>query len=526
MEIILTNLSNELYEGSRQILNKSATKIGIKTIYSYSFKQIRSSSFYSKNKGILSQSKGVGYWLWKPYIILEALKEAEDGDIVIYADCGIEIISDLKPLLDLCSKETDILLFANSNYQNKTWTKRDCFILMDCDEQKYWDGLHADAAFCLFKKGDESIKFVNEWLMYASNANILTDLPNCCKKENFPEFIEHRSDQSILSLLAIKYNLSLYRMPTQFGNHYKLSEYRLLNELNCINQGNQGQVDYYSTSPFQNSKYFQLLNHHRKKNESTLLQTVNFPRTTKNLGMKRIKSMFKQLLSVRRINENATDLKSSFKKNSYSQCGEDLIVQYVFNLRGITKPTYIDIGANHPFFISNTGIFYEQGCKGINIEANPRLMDEFIKNRPRDINLNIGISDKDGELDFYIMEDNTLSTFSKEECDFMVLNGKRLAEVKKIKLTTISNIIERYAENNFPDFLSIDVEGMDFQILKSIDFTKSFPKIICVEAAAYSPIGAGKRRNELVDYLVSKGYYEYANTNLNAIMVKNEFWFI
>jgi len=214
------------------------------------------------------------------------------------------------------------------------------------------------------------------------------------------------------------------------------------------------------------------------------------------------------------------------RQNSYSQCGEDLIVQYIFNLRGINKPTYIDIGANHPFFISNTALFYEKGCTGINIEANPQLIDQFIKNRPNDINLNIGISDTDGELDFYIMEDNTLSTFSKEECDFMVLNGKKLAEIKKIRLTTIPCILEKHASNNFPDFMSIDVEGMDYQILKSIDFEKSFPKIICVEAAEYSPIGAGKRRNELVDYLVTRGYYEYANTNLNAIMVKNEFWFI
>ena len=64
------------------------------------------------------------------------------------------------------------------------------------------------------------------------------------------------------------------------------------------------------------------------------------------------------------------------------------------------------------------------------------------------------------------------------------------------------------------------------QIIKSIDFKKYWPKIICVEAAEYSPIGAGERRNDLIDLIKNKGYYEYANTNLNAIMVKDEFWFI
>ena len=211
---------------------------------------------------------------------------------------------------------------------------------------------------------------------------------------------------------------------------------------------------------------------------------------------------------------------------SYSQCGEDLIVQYVFGLRGIYKPSYIDIGAHHPFFINNTALFYEKGCRGINIEANPHLANNFNVSRKEDVNLNLGIGDKEEALDFYVMKDNTLSTFSKEEYDFMISKGKELAEIKSIKLTTVSKIIDQYCNKVFPDFLSLDVEGMDLEILKSIDFEKSYPKIICVEAADYSPIGAGKRRDELIDFLITKGYYEYANSNLNAIMVKNEFWFI
>jgi hypothetical protein len=124
------------------------------------------------------------------------------------------------------------------------------------------------------------------------------------------------------------------------------------------------------------------------------------------------------------------------------------------------------------------------------------------------------------------MADDTLSTFSKEECDFMVSKGNTLKTIKKIQLITVANVIEKYFGNKFPDFMSIDVEGMDFQILQSIDFEKSYPKVICVEAAEYSPVGAGARRSELIDFLISKNYYEYANTNLNAIMVKRNFWFI
>ena len=218
--------------------------------------------------------------------------------------------------------------------------------------------------------------------------------------------------------------------------------------------------------------------------------------------------------------------KKKVYKLSFSQCGEDLLIDYIFELRGVKNPTYLDIGAHDPFYLNNTAIFYLRGCRGINIEANPGLIGNFTKKRKEDTNLNIGISDQAGEMDFHIMADSTLSTFSKDECESMVATGHRLAGVKKIRLLTVKEVLESYNNGKFPDILSIDVEGLDYKILQSIDYATQYPKVICVEAAEYSPIGAGARRAELIDFLVSKGYYEYANTNLNAIMVKNEFWYI
>lgn len=213
-------------------------------------------------------------------------------------------------------------------------------------------------------------------------------------------------------------------------------------------------------------------------------------------------------------------------RKTYSQSGEDILINNIFILRGIKKPSYLDIGANDPYFLSNTALFYIKGSRGINIEANPNLHKKFNRIRSNDINLNIGIGLKEDILDFYIMEDNTLSTFSKMECDKMVAQGKPLKEVKRISITTVAKVLEKYCGGQFPDFLSVDVEGLDFEIIQSIDFNNSRPKVICVEASEYSPIGAGAKRVELTDFLVSKGYYEYANTNLNAIMVDRNFWFI
>jgi hypothetical protein len=90
-------------------------------------------------------------------------------------------------------------------------------------------------------------------------------MPNTTGKNDLGDFREHRHDQSILSLMAQKYRLPLYRMPTQYGNHYKTYPYRLNEEFNCVNQYRQQQVKHYAVVPYYNSPYFQLLDHHRSK---------------------------------------------------------------------------------------------------------------------------------------------------------------------------------------------------------------------------------------------------------------------
>jgi hypothetical protein len=273
MKVVLTNLSNKLYEQSRLRLNNSARQHGISEINSFDFEDLKKYSFYEENKRILDAPKGIGYWLWKPFIILETMKSICDDDIIVYSDCGIELIENLDPLISICKEQQPVLLFANENLKNKFWTKRDCFVLMNCDSKKYWNGLQSDAAFSLFRKSEKSIQFLNEWLKYSTDERILTSQPNVCGKKNFFGFKEHRWDQSVLSLLAIKHDIELFRVPTQFGNHYKAAKYRIKGEFNCVNQVYQKQVNFYSSKPYTNSPYPQLLNHHRtKENTDTIVE--------------------------------------------------------------------------------------------------------------------------------------------------------------------------------------------------------------------------------------------------------------
>ncbi|WP_066406943.1 hypothetical protein [Flavisolibacter tropicus] len=303
MRVVLTNLSNELYEQSRFVLNNSAKKFGVQEVYSYDFDEIKYTAFFSANREILEQPTGLGYWLWKPYIILEAMKRLSEGDIVIYSDCGIEIINDLEPLLEICRAREPILLFGNANDSNSAWTKRDCFVLMDCDNESYWNSPHCDAAFSLFRKSEYSIRFLNDWLRFGSNKYIISDLENECGLPNLPNYIAHRWDQSILSLLAQKYKLSLYRMPTQFGNHYKIHSARVQGEFNCVNQSDYSQVNYYFIIPYYNSHYGQLLDHHRKKNNSNSDHNTHQQSQYPNKGIRQyLKRGIKRLIKGMGIN--------------------------------------------------------------------------------------------------------------------------------------------------------------------------------------------------------------------------------
>ncbi|GAA0880884.1 hypothetical protein GCM10009119_38540 [Algoriphagus jejuensis] len=197
----------------------------------------------------------------------------------------------------------------------------------------------------------------------------------------------------------------------------------------------------------------------------------------------------------------------------------------MFRLIGIKKPSYLDIGAHHPEFLSNTALFYNKGCRGLNIEPNPILFNEFLIKRKKDINLNIGIGPKEEILDFYCMKDSTLSTFSKKEYDLLISSKKELDYLSKIKVVPISDVLEKYFDSKFPDLLSIDVEGLDLEILKTIDFSLFSPKVICVETSGYSPDGRGLKNIEMINFLEDQGYFEYSNTYLNSIFVLKSIWF-
>jgi FkbM family methyltransferase len=221
-------------------------------------------------------------------------------------------------------------------------------------------------------------------------------------------------------------------------------------------------------------------------------------------------------------------LKDRFRGDSrptYSQCGEDAIVDFVFVALGIDKPSYLDIGAHHPTRLSNTYRFYRAGSRGVLVEPDPALHRVIKLRRRGDICLNVGVgTGSAAEADFYIMSVPTLNTFSREEADKVAGFGEaRISSVRKLPLVTIGDILDKHMPVG-PRFVSIDVEGMDFEILRTFDFSRYRPLVFCVETVSFTIENEEVKDRAIADLMLRNGYMEFADTHINTIFVDQKAW--
>lgn len=214
-----------------------------------------------------------------------------------------------------------------------------------------------------------------------------------------------------------------------------------------------------------------------------------------------------------------------YYRKSWSQCGEDLILRYLFDLLQIARPSYIDIGAHHPWYYNNTYLFYRQGARGVNVEPDPSLHARLRRWRGRDVNLNVGIGPREAEMDFYVMSSRTLNTFSAGEARKLVeQHGMRIVETRPIRVQTFAQVVDTHLGRT-PDLVSLDVEGLDLEVLRSIDFSRYRPHVFCVETISYaSGDGSGVKSPEIHALMLESGYRLYADTYINSIYVAESSW--
>ncbi|MEZ9855729.1 FkbM family methyltransferase [Vibrio breoganii] len=204
---------------------------------------------------------------------------------------------------------------------------------------------------------------------------------------------------------------------------------------------------------------------------------------------------------------------------SYAQEGEDMILRRMFEQQRIGF--YIDVGAHHPKRFSNTYFFYKQGWKGINIDAMPGSMKVFDKIRPRDINIEKPISSIKQTLTYYAFNEPALNGFSKEISKARDgLDGYNIEFTKKIETSTLEEILDEHlCSNQVIDYLSIDVEGLDFEVIKSINFNKYRPRVILVEILGSSL--SDLQQEPVYKFLNNEGYEFYAKA-VNTIIFKSK----
>ncbi|WP_166641925.1 FkbM family methyltransferase [Pedobacter duraquae] len=206
----------------------------------------------------------------------------------------------------------------------------------------------------------------------------------------------------------------------------------------------------------------------------------------------------------------------------FSQEGEDRLLERFIGQK--SYGIYIDVGAHHPTFISNTYYFYLKGWRGINIDAQPDSMKQFNKIRPYDINIEQPVSDLAGEFDFHIFNKPELNTFDeKNVAEF--LNYPDVKLIKKVKLHTVT--LERILDDHLAklgtthiDFLNIDVEGYDLKVLKSNNWIKYSPQFVLTENL-FSTLKESFE-SELTLYMNSVNYTMIAKTVNTVFFRRNE----
>jgi FkbM family methyltransferase len=226
-----------------------------------------------------------------------------------------------------------------------------------------------------------------------------------------------------------------------------------------------------------------------------------------------IKAMVNRLLlpSLRKpLARLRARLFDTYALKSYSVEGEDLILNRI--LHGKSRGFYVDVGAHHPRRFSNTHRFYRDGWSGINIEPNPAAMKKFRSERSRDINLQYGVANQPAQLTYYQFDEPALNTFDRSLVESRLANTPyKLTGTIEVPVERLDRLLQQHLpENQEIDFLSIDVEGLDLQVLQSNDWRRYRPRCVLVESLDTAI--EDDMQGEIFLYLRLQGYELLAKT--------------
>lgn len=206
-----------------------------------------------------------------------------------------------------------------------------------------------------------------------------------------------------------------------------------------------------------------------------------------------------------------------------SQFGEDLFLNNFFKKKN--KGNYLDLGCFHPIRDNNTYQLYKKGWSGINIDLNSLSIELFNFFRPKDINLNIGIAKNDGFKKLYFSGDfSPLNTLDKNHLKFLIKNfNLETAKInyRKIKTQNINNVLKKYKYSKV-DFLTMDLEGYEYEIIKTLNFKKIKINLMCIEILSHN-LKSKKNYQNILKILKKNNFKLIYKTGVNYFF-KNLKW--
>lgn len=280
MTVHLVTFSDHQMNRARQLCIESALKHGVDSIAGphyfdpaieyrdgFTLEWLKSQPIYEQMGEAWWTQRGVGFWLWKSYLIELIMSKLPDGDYLVYADAGVEFIDNIRYVID--RMDQDVWLFGN-NWEHAHWCKRDVVdevwellayddvyldysplrkgaLVRDDDGGLSWSnfGKQCQASVIFFRVSDYSRQLIKEWLDWClfEGGRLIDDSPS--RAPNHPEFREHRHDQAILTTLAYREGIRLHYWPAMY---------------------NDGAFTYEKLPEYAGDDYPALFHHHRKRN--------------------------------------------------------------------------------------------------------------------------------------------------------------------------------------------------------------------------------------------------------------------
>lgn len=203
-----------------------------------------------------------------------------------------------------------------------------------------------------------------------------------------------------------------------------------------------------------------------------------------------------------------------FGKRSFAQSGEDIIADIALEKK--RKGIYVEVGAFHPKLFSNTYLFYKRGWRGVCIEPRPEARELFEKARSQDIFVGMGVGEKKDVLQYWQFADAAANTFSEEQAEKNIKEaGRKLLGKINVMVMPLRDILA-VSKVETVDLLSVDVEGMDLEVLKSNDWEKYRPKVVICEDLEFD--FQKPKNSKVVKYLMDQGYELIGKTPYSLIL--------